>query len=530
VARKNKTVKEMFSRNDPWWGFASTSLRQSWSAITKSFYGTPYQPVLRKTTVDVDKARALYFNTDPSISFGAHFAKPIIDSAADFIGAPSYHTGNETIDTILQDCVEKYWKSSLWETWKIMMRDSKCWVRMRGMPINALTTPDEVGRVYLEPIVKERVTPIYDPYTNELMRIEVSNIIFVEDEESQVAINSVLNPARHSGREHEIIEIITPDEYRYYDATDERELENLRTTNQWGFIGFVEFVNEADSSLDGGISDLEGVYPFLQAHHDIFTQTKVAHKQHAVPKVKFKINDILPFIQNNFPDAIDQEGNFTGRITWSGKEILFMQSEEDAEFLEAKTALDGSVSLLEFVLDSIAIASERPEWIFMRNEGIEAQSSQTPQTLPFKNLIWRKRANAEESLIKLGKMAQVVYAGTALRPDLSWGPIEMTELVQESQALQQITASAEIANRAGVIDRTTYRQKIRRFYPGMKSNADEEASAQTELQAEQDRQLEVARQQAEIKAETTAKAAKSNGAGPNSTRDRLPLDVVPPGD
>lgn len=531
-----RSIKEMFLRREPWSFGLWNGLRNSFRSLQR-FYSTPTQPVLRKTTIDLEQARALYFNTEPSLSTGAHFAKPIIDVAADFMDMPTYYTANEALDTVLQECVTKYWKHSLREAWKLMMRDADCWVRIRGLPINSLTAENELNRVYLEPIVTERVVPTYNPFTKELEQIEVSNMVFIPDDDQEISVSRLNAPVVSkgvAGREHEIIEIITVDEFRYYDATEEIELEELRTTNEWGFISFVQFINEYDSALEGGTSDLENVYPFLVAHHEIFSQARTAHRQHSIPKVKFKIRDIMPFIQNNFPEAIDAQGNFTGKITWTGKEILFMESEDDAQFLEVSNKSD-SVNLLEFIIDCIAVASERPEWVFMRNQGIEAQSSNSPQTLPFKKLITRKRENSEDSLIKLAKMALAIYGAGIIRPQVSWPTIEIADLAAEGQALSQITTSAEIANRAGVIDRATYRAKIAPFYPAIKSSALEESAAQKELKAEQDRQLEIAAKEAAIKAantpdQTPPSSSKSNGKGSNSARSRVPLTVTPPGD
>lgn len=531
--RRRRTVKEMMFRTEPWSVTGmSESLRSTFNALQKTLFPTPRTPVMRKTTIDLDQARALYFNTNSNFSNGAHVCKPIIDVTADFMGLPSYNTGDENIDAILRDCVMRYWKSQLWEIYKLTMRDADCWVRIRGMPVNMLTTEQEMQRVHLEPIVTERVTPIYDPFTMELIEVQVNNVVFVPDESDNQVItttnlqNGFIPGSRRSGRDHEIIEVISADEFRYFDITDGLELENLRTTNEWGFVNFVQFFNEYDSALEGGVSDLENVFPFIPALHDVMVQSRAANKLHAVPKVKFKISDIMTFITNNFPTAIDSNGNFTGQIEWSGKEILFMETpDEDAEFLEVKSSLGDSISLMEFIIDCIAIASERPEWAFMRNRSGETQSSTNPQTLPFKKLITRKRENAEEPLMMIGKMALAAYGFPPLRAEISWPEVEAADLVARADALSRATAAAEIANRANVISRRTYRQTIRPFYPAMKENDAEEQDALRETEEEQQRNLEIARAEAEIK----QSAATRNG-GPNSVRNRLPIDVIPPGD
>jgi hypothetical protein len=130
--------------------------------------------------------------------------------------------------------------------------------------------------------------------------------------------------------------------------------------------------NEYDSSIHGGQSDFQSALPFIMAFHDVMSQTLVAHKAHSIPKVKFVVNDMVSFIANNWPDAfeLDEGGQpilntFSGNITWKGTEMLFFSPEENAEFLEVKSALGDSATLMDFLLTCIEITSETPKTLLM---------------------------------------------------------------------------------------------------------------------------------------------------------------------
>ena len=280
--------------------------------------------------------------------------------------------------------------------------------------------------------------------------------------------------------EHDVIEIVDRERYRFFDQNTDTWLTDMETPNPWGFVPFLEVWNEFDSALQGGQSDLESVIPFLQAFHDVVAQGLQAHRYHSTPKIKLKLADVGNFIKNNFPDAWDEA---TGQVkngsavNWSGREILFFNSEEDADFLEATSVLGDTKTLADFLIDCIAIASQTPEWAFMRVDAGSANSDRNAQTVPFIRKIMRKRINFQYAIQQLCKMALVAYGELPYRPKVIWDQIRPDDQLVLAQAFQQVIMGLEVAAQRGEISDATYMETLRAFLPFMDNNAREKANA-----------------------------------------------------
>lgn len=499
----------------------AAGLRNAANALKQGFFRSPTTPALYNTTIDTDAARALYYNTDPTIALGGIFARPIIDTGADFIGVPHMSVQDENLDELLRTCVQKYWKDSLWEIYRNSMRDTMTWVRVRRPFPHPLVSNLDEDKVYLEIVDKDRVTAYNNPQTGYLDRVEISTMLYMEDEPyNYVNAAQGLEP---SGREHEIIEIITNNLYLFYDRTDQRYLDYLEVQNDWSFIPMVPFYNDYDSALGGGSSDLENVLPFLQAFHTLLSQLSVSFGYHAAPKVKFKLNDIMTFLTNNFPESIS-DGKFNGRVSWQGNEIFFLESDEDVAFIEATGNNEReSVTLLEFILDCICIASETPEWALVRpqTEGLPENA----QTLRFEQRVWRKRNNWTNAFQMLAKMALKVYGAEPITPEISWDEISTSDIAAKANAMNSTVSSAEVASRAQVISRTTYRDLVRQYFPTMKTHDQEQAQIENELRADAKLQAELYPADA-----TNPGRAGKNGNPDPATKKRLEMTVTPQND
>jgi hypothetical protein len=512
-----RTLKEMIFGSS-----FSTGVRNTFNSLSRQFYTTPSQPLLRDTQVDYEAVRGYYYNTNQTVTNGSFFSRGIVDGCSDFIDLPLLTVKDEELDALLNKCVQDYWKKSIIDMYRISMRDSRCWARLRKPVPGPLTAAVTEDYLELEIITADRVDPYYDPVTNELLRIEISNKVWIEDE--PFTLDSISARSNTLGRFHEIIEVITPELYQYWDLTINEAVEGTPVNNTWGFIPLVEIFNEYDPTLNGGISELEPIIPFIQAYHDIIMQVRKAHKSHATPKVKFKVDDVMTFLANNYPDSFN-DGQFNGKVNWEGNEILFMETAEDAQFLEVKSSVIGdSVTLLNFIIDCISIASRTPKWVLMKFVGQEVSAQSTSENLPFENKIRSKRFNYEMPFQKLSAMALKIYNDTPIRPSISWPHIQLADLAAEAQAMNQIITATEVANRSGVISRETYRDKLRPFYPTMKNNNDENQQVDLELKADQ--KNEVAHTTALAKATASATPTPTNGKVPNSA-DRFPTQVTP---
>jgi hypothetical protein len=401
------------------------------------------------------------------------FAKPIVDLQVAFMGVPTAATGNSAQDEFLNECLHKYWVDEIQQAFRDAIRDSKCIVRMHIPDVlDPMMTLDEAEHRSIEVISPERCDIERDGRNKNIIRRALvrHKMLIVKDDGDPA---SGQDPTTE---EHQVIEIIDQQKTVFFDQTDSVWMNELASTNRLGFVPFLEIYNEWDSSLQGGQSDLETVLPFLQAFHDVLTQSLQAHKYHSTPKLKLKLTEVGQFIANNFPEIIDET---TGRIragsevSWKGREILFFQSEEDAEFLEARSVLGDSKTLLEFLIDCICIASQTPEWAFMRVDSGSANSDRNAQTVPFTKKVDRKRRNFTKPVQELLKMALASREMIPVRADLSWETIRPDDAVVEAQAFQQMVMGLEAAHQSGEISDATYMAEIRRFLPAMADPATE---------------------------------------------------------
>jgi hypothetical protein len=459
----------------PTWGWPWSGLRSLTRSLTMKFWGD--RPRYDGTLIHYDEARSLYRNEGTEWSLGAQFCKPVIDLAVNFTGQPQAATEDADLDDFLNTCLKDYWLEPIQEMLRNAMRDSKTIVYVKFPDLdNPLMTLQERQYGRLEVVDPERVVLEYDPGNKDVIEkaFITRHVLFVEEEEDLV--NGILPKET----EHEILEIISQEGYRYFDRTDRRWLEDMARPNTWGIVPLVEVWNEYDSSLSGGQSDLEPLLPFIRAFHDVMCQSLQAHKYHSVPKIMFKLEEVSTFIRNNFPEAWDAEtGTIKARaeISWQGREILFLQATEDASFVEARSVLNDSKELLTFLIDCIVVASETPRWAFMLIEPGSANQSNNAQTVPFMKKIDRKRKNYVEPIQKLLKIIMLANNRPVVCPAISWDVQRADELTNMAQGMQMLVMSLEVLAQRQIISDETYREIVRPFLPAMKNPGQEATDA-----------------------------------------------------
>jgi hypothetical protein len=456
----------------PW---SWTGLRSRFKIEGGSLFTTA--PRYENTVINYDQARSLYSNMGDTTLAG-YFSKPIVDLQVDFIGHPIASTDDENNDDFLNACLHDHWVESLRQLFRNAIRDSHSYVRVQQDAIlgNPLLTVDESDACRLEVLQPERVI-VWE--VNQLNSQVLERAIIKHDVEFEEAPADFPNGVPPRMKKHVVWEIITPEKYEYYDTTDRKMLTEWNITNTWGFVPIVEVFNEFDSVLNCGQSDLEQVYPLIKAFHDVIHQGLQAHKYHSIPKVKLKLQDVQPFIKNNFPDAIDENGSIKAgtTISWKGKEILFLQAEEDAEFLEARSVLGETKVLADFMVDLICIASSTPRWAFMDVEAGSANQANNAQTLPWAKKIMRKRHAFEEPIQTLLKMVQKINGTSPIKPKLTWEIIRIEDQAAYNQALQMLIMGLEVAAQRQIISDSTYRELLRQFIPNMKAPSQEAKDA-----------------------------------------------------
>lgn len=465
----------------PAWGpFSFSGLRSLFKVRGSRFFTDG--PAYENTTISYDLARSLYRNDGQDSNLGAQFARPIVDLQVDFIGLPTATIQDETVDEFLNKCLNDYWADKLTEMKRNAIRDSTVIVRLvRDTLTDPLSTIEDQFYMRLKLLNPEQVMLEYEPGNEEhLTKAVVHHKMIVIDQEGDP--ESGILPVE---TEHEVYETVTEEQITFYDKTDNVILEKFSGPNTWKFVPFVEVENEFDSSLNGGQSDLEPVYPFIRAFHDTLTQALTAHKYHSIPKAMFKLNEVQSFLKNNFPDTIDPD---TGQvkpqstISWQGTEIFFLHPEEDGSFLEAQSVLGDSKTLLEFLIDCICVASETPRWAFMVVDAGSANQADNAQVLPWTKKIMRKRTYFTPPIQRLLKMALKVNNFPVICPNLSWEITRVADQAAYNQALQMLIMGLEVAAQRGIISDTTYRETLREFLPKMKSPTVEAKDAEENIQ------------------------------------------------
>lgn len=486
ILTRNDTEKRRIGEiTSAWATGVAGGIRTSFRQFHRTFW--PTAPSYAGTKVSYNKTRSLYRNDDRKVNLGGGISRRIINSRVDFMELPFPATGDELFDEFLEQCIHTYWAADLQQMIRDSVRDAETVVRIKRHSLeNPLVSDEEWEACYLEVIPPERVTIIYRT-NGDRREIETA---FVRHE-----IEEVIEKLDTSGRaitlpqmrQKVIIEEITPRTFRYFDQTEGRWRDDLQQVNPWGFVPLCEVLNEYDSALEGGQSDLESSLAFIFALHDVMAAALTAHKAHSIPKAKFKINDMLTFLSNNFPNSFEKDENgivnpetFNGRVEWKGTEILFFQPEEDAEFLEAESVLGDSKTLMDFLIDCIGMTSETPRAILMAT-----RIDDRDEMVPFAKLISRKRKFFAPYIQEICKMVLAINHMPPILVPLQWDELSADEALTKAQALQQEVMAQEVLATREVISDRTMRQSLKRRIPHMKANTEEKADAR------QNKQLDV---------------------------------------
>lgn len=463
-----------------WLGGIRTGFRN----FRRTFW--PTTPSYAGTKVSYAKTRQLYRSDDKNSNLGSGMIRRIVNSRVDFMELPFPATGDEIVDEFLQTCIDTYWAADLQQMIRDTVRDAETVVRIRRHgENNPLVSPEEWEACYLEIVPPER-TSIYYKQNGDRGEIEIAYVRHEIEEVIEKLDNSGRAITLPQTRQKVIIEEITPQLYRYFDQTEGKWRNDLEQPNSWGFVPLVEIKNEEEAYLEGGQSDLEGCLPFVFAFHDVMAAALTAHKAHSIPKAKFKINDLMGFIANNWPESFEKDEmgrikpeTFNGNIQWKGTEIIFMQAEEDAEFLEAESVLGDSKTLMDFLLDCVAMSSETPRFILMATK-----VDDTDEIVPFTKLINRKRTYFKPFIQQICKMVLAINHMSPVLVPLHWDEITPTQALDKAQALQQRVMADEVLATREVISDRTMRADLKRHLPHMKGDSQEKADARGNKQLE----------------------------------------------
>lgn len=452
---KTRTVRET------WWRHALgeiNALRQQiW---TVSDYYVPY--TLDSSRVDYQLARDLYRNTNEKYKLGAAFAKPIINTTAGFMGVPHFSHDDPDADQALEEHFTR-WRGKLLRAVRNTLRDGDVFVQLSRYPDKFSQQP----RFQLQLIPPEWVVPVLDPITGEWAEVVIRHPVVIKDENGrpveQYVVEEKWTPEQH---------IITADTRAPADVKAQDKTES----NPWGFIPIVHFKNEAEEYQMFGVSELEAVEPFLKAYHDVMLFAVQGSKMFSRPKVKFKLKDVQKFLRDNFPD---QEIK-SGKISFAGREIFFLQEGDDAEFITADSGLAGVTTLLKFLFFCIVDVTETPEFAF----GTAVQSSKasvSEQMVPLMRKIHRKRGQFEEPFGELGSMFLAMWTKVenrsldSLDVRMDWDEVSPQDDAEIAQTINTLINGLSTGVEAGLISIDAAAEFLRDFVPKMLPWVDPEA-------------------------------------------------------
>lgn len=357
-------------------------------------YSTPYR--LDSSKVDYSLARELYRNINDKYKLGAGFAKPIINTTAGFMGAPSFTHQNKVAeaDKALEEHMDR-WTGKILRTNRNMLRDGDVYARIIQQPSRFNLKEESFDLTLVPP---EWVTPIPDPITGSLM---------------EVAISYPIRKLDKDGREeftYTLIERITAKTREFeFDGKAPQEAKDRYQkdagANPWGFIPIVHFRNEAEEHQVYGCSELESVEPFMKAYHDTMLHAVQGSRMFSRPKASFALKSVDKFLRDNFSaDEIRSK-----KLKFADKEIYLMQEGDKAGFITAESGSAGITTLLEFIFYCIVDVSETPEFAF-GTAVASSKASVSEQMTPLAKKIQRKRGMAEEPYGELASMFLAMWS------------------------------------------------------------------------------------------------------------------------
>lgn len=432
-----------------------------WGFLGGSFTA-PYK--LDSSRVDYTIARQLYDNTHDDYKLGAGFARPVINTTVGFMGIPTPKIEDENAQEILDDFREKT-VSKLQRTIRNALRDGDCfvWITREDTKDNKLYPEKEKVLVY-NIIPPEQVKKINrDPLTGRPIEYVLESIHEWEDENGAPKKTKIIQRISNTYRKIQCVGDVPPG------------IEEGEHPNPWGFIPIVHFKNESDEHEEFGKSDLEPIEPFLKAYHDVLLHAIQGSKLHSTPRLKLKLKDVEAFLRNNFgvtdPAKFAREGK---AIDLDGREILLFSQDEDAEFIEARSATGDAGVLLKFLFYCIVDTSETPEFVF----GVHTPSSQASVTEQMPILIRkieRKRDLFDEPIKLLYRIVLAITAESENKTfstyavDLEWPEIDPRDSKEAAEEIRIVAEALDIALRGGFISHEAAVEFLAQYITTMRS-------------------------------------------------------------
>lgn len=419
--------------------------------------------VIETSQVDYRKARELYRNSQNNTFLGAGFVAPIINSTVGFMGLPSFKLVEE--DEERQGRLNKFIednKSKMVETTLEAIKLGDVFVYLTAEESNNVLYPEEP---YLK--IKYNVIPPEALKKKEIERDintgEITKYVFETVEKDK------------AGRDVIVTRTITNDSFETtYTGSGINVPNNETIKNGFGFIPIVHFKNESSSHERFGTSEIEPVYGFINGYHEVLKHAIKGSKMHSTPKIKLKLKDISSFLKHN--QGITDINKFIrsgGKLKLDGQEVFLLGPEENAEYVEVKSATGDAQILLKLLFYCIVDTSETPEFMF----GVHVPSAlaSVKEQMPILiNKIKRKREQFSDTWKLLIRMYLVMdsYINPGVHLEnastiIDWETIDPRDEKQVAETLKATIEAIVIAKDNELISMETGANYISNFIDDM---------------------------------------------------------------
>ncbi len=435
-------------------------LRNSLAGWGYSFI-TPY--TLDSSRVDYTLARELYRNVNDKYKLGAGFARPVINTTAGFMGTPHFDHPDPEASQALEDAFDR-WVGRMLRINRNALRDGDVYARLGYEP-----DPFKAGgqRFTLSLIPPEWVTPVPDPLTGSYREVIIRSPVLVTDERG-AKIQDYVAVERITAKQRSVKFEGSPPAEVLATARDE--------SNPWAFIPIVHIRNEAEEHQLFGCSDLEAIEPFMKVYHDTMLFAAQGSKLFSRPKVKFKLQNVQKFLDDNFT----AEERKAGKLRFGDKELIFLQKDDEAAFISADSGLEGVTTLLKFIFRCIVDVSETPEFAF-GTAVASSKASVSEQMVPLARKIRRKRGLFEESYGELASMYLAMWAKVNNKAldtydaGIGWDELSPKNDKETADTIKALVEGLVTAMESGLLSLDAAAGFLREFVPSMLPWLDEDA-------------------------------------------------------
>lgn len=433
----------------PWTSFGS-----SYSAYT-----------LDSSKVDYPLARALYRNSEDRYKLGGWAAKPVVNTAAGFMGAPKFTHEDDGAQEMLDEGPNTF-DSHFLRINRDCSRDGDTFVRL--IPRIPRFTEGQGESVQIQTIPPEWVESTTDTLTGELTEVLITWPVKNTKRDETGRIETT--------ESYKVIERITP-ETRELKASPEApldaqsKLEAMQEedrSNPWKFIPIVPFMNEREANALHGTSDLEPIEPFMRAYHDVLKAAIGGARQFARPKTAFSLKSVEAFLKNNFGDNYRQ----LETLPFGSRDVFLMVEGETAEFMSASFDVGSVVTLLELIFYCIVDVSETPEFAF--GTAVASSKASVSEQMPvLGRRIERKRGDYSEPYRELSSMYLSMRAATgapalkSYKTEVDWSEFSPKDEGEVATMLNNLIGALVTGVDEGLVSHQSAVEFVQQYVPTM---------------------------------------------------------------